>query len=147
VDYQGLPPFLYWIRYILVGQPIPIGGRDVIMHPIAWAGWAGFLVTALNLIPAGQLDGGHIMYVLLGKNAARLWPFIVVTLLALGFIWFGWFIWVALLFVVGRVYARPLNDLTPLDPRRKALALFGVVLFILVFTPVPFTEVLSNLTP
>lgn len=137
VSYGGVQPVLYWIRYLLVGQPFPFGGRDVLLHPIAWAGWAGLLVTSLNLIPAGQLDGGHVLYVLLGKNARRLWPFIVVALLALGTLWSGWYLWAGLIFFLGRMHAQPLDDITPLDGRRKLIALFGLVVFVFVFIPVP----------
>jgi membrane-associated protease RseP (regulator of RpoE activity) len=136
-DYGGLPPALYWLRYFFLGSPAPVGGRDVFMHPVAWAGWAGLLVTALNLIPAGQLDGGHVLYVLLGKGARRVWPFIVVLLALLGMVWFGWFIWAGLVFFLGRTYAQPLDDITPLDRRRTALAVLGLILFVLLFTPVP----------
>ena len=100
---------------------------------------AGLLVTSLNLIPAGQLDGGHVMYVLLGKNARRLWPFIVIALLALGVLWTGWYIWAALIFFLGRMHAQPLDDITPLDGRRKLIALFGLLVFVLVFIPVPLS--------
>jgi membrane-associated protease RseP (regulator of RpoE activity) len=107
------------------------------LHPIAWAGWAGLLVTSLNLIPAGQLDGGHIMYVLLGKRASRLLPFILIGLVLLGFVWNGWWLWAALIFFLGRYHAEPLDQITPLDPKRRALAVLGVIVFILVFMPVP----------
>src|SRR5690606_22818586 len=56
-SYGGLPPALYMLRYYRLGQPAPLGGIDVILNDVAWAGWAGLLVTGLNLIPAGQLDG------------------------------------------------------------------------------------------
>jgi membrane-associated protease RseP (regulator of RpoE activity) len=91
----------------------------------------------LNLIPAGQLDGGHLMYVLLGRRTIRLWPFLVIALLALGFVWEGWFIWAALIFLLGRTYAQPLDEITPLDGKRKALAILGLILFVLLFIPVP----------
>lgn len=107
------------------------------LHPMAWAGWAGLLVTALNMIPVGQLDGGHTLYVLLGRAAARVWPVIVIVLLMLGMVWSGWYIWAVLIFLLGRSNARPRDELTPLDPRRRYLAIFGLVLFVLVFTPVP----------
>lgn len=137
LHYAGLSPFIYWVRYFFVGLPMPFGGTDVLLHPLAWAGWAGLLVTMLNLIPAGQLDGGHAIYVLLGKATARLWPFIIGTLLLLGTVWPGWYIWAGMVFLMGRTYARPRDEITPLDSRRKWLAVFGLVLFVLVFIPVP----------
>jgi Zn-dependent protease len=137
VDFGGVEPILYWVRYIFIGLPIPYGGLDVIMHPLAWAGWAGLLVTGLNLIPAGTLDGGHISYVLFGRRAAKLVPFIIVALVILGIFWWGWLLWAGLIFFIGRMYAQPLNDITPLDNRRKALAIFGLIIFVLVFIPIP----------
>jgi membrane-associated protease RseP (regulator of RpoE activity) len=139
LSYGGLNPVIYWIRYFFIGSPVPFGGRDVLLHPIAWAGWAGLLVTALNLIPAGQLDGGHVLFVLFGRRASKLWPGIVLVLLGLGFIWTGWFIWAALIFFLGRTYAQPLDDVTELDPRRRLLAIFGLIVFVLVFIPVPLS--------
>jgi len=135
--YAGLNPIIYWIRYFFTGAPLPAGGLDVSLHPIAWAGWAGLLVTSLNLIPAGQLDGGHIMYVLLGRRTSRLLPFILIALVALGLVWSGWWLWAALIFLLGRYHAEPLDQITPLDPKRQALAVLGVIVFILVFMPVP----------
>jgi hypothetical protein len=137
LHYAGLSPFIYWVRYFFIGLPMPYGGTDVLLHPLAWAGWAGLLVTMLNLIPAGQLDGGHAIYVLLGKATKRLWPFIIGLLLLLGTVWPGWYIWAGLVFLMGRTYARPRDEITPLDPRRKWIAIFGLVLFVLVFIPVP----------
>jgi membrane-associated protease RseP (regulator of RpoE activity) len=138
-SYSGVPPFLYWVRYMFLGIPAPLGGQDVLLHPLAWAGWAGLLVTALNLIPAGQLDGGHALFTLVGKRAARLWPVLVLALLLMGMVWSGWWIWAALLFLLGRVHATPLDDITRLDGPRKLIALSGLVLFVLLFTPIPFS--------
>jgi membrane-associated protease RseP (regulator of RpoE activity) len=136
-SYFGANPVLYWIKYYFTSTPLPSGGRDVILHPVAWAGWAGLLVTAINLIPAGQLDGGHVLYVLLGRKAGKFLPFILGALLLLGFVWSGWWLWVILLLVLGRFYAEPLDQITTLDPRRKRLAILGLVIFLLVFVPVP----------
>ncbi|MDD5370393.1 MAG: site-2 protease family protein [Anaerolineaceae bacterium] len=138
-SFGGLPPIVYYVQYFFTGRPLPIGGLDVILHPIAWAGWAGLLVTALNLIPAGQLDGGHMLYVLLGtQKARRTLPFILLVLVLLGFVWNGWWLWAALIFfLVGRSYAEPLDQITPLNPARKAMALLALIIFLLVFTPVP----------
>jgi len=137
-SYGGVAPALYWLRYFFTGLPFPFGGMDVTIHPVAWAGWGGMLITSLNLIPAGQLDGGHVLYVLLGrKRAARLLPVILALLIGLGFFWNGWWLWAALIFFFGRMYAEPLDEITPLDPARKALAVGAIILFLLVFIPVP----------
>ncbi|HEC61633.1 MAG TPA: site-2 protease family protein [bacterium] len=136
-SYGGLSPVLYWVRYFFTGQPFPWGGTDVMLHPVAWAGWAGLLVTALNLIPAGQLDGGHIMYVLLGNRAKYLLPIILGVLALLGLVWTGWWLWAFLIYILGRLHAEPLDQITPLDPHRRVLAVSGLLIFILVFTPVP----------
>ncbi len=138
-NYSTLNPIVYWIRYFFTGTPLPAGGLDVTLSPIAWAGWAGLMVTALNLIPAGQLDGGHIMYVLLGKRTSSLLPFILGALVLLGFAWSGWWFWAALIFFLGRYHAEPLDQITTLDQKRKVLAVIGVVVFFLVFMPVPLT--------
>ena len=129
----------YWIRYILTGHPLPVGGQDVMLHPVAWAGWAGLLVTFLNLLPAGQLDGGHALYAVFGKRAGKVFPFILITTLLLGFFWAGWWVWSFLLFfLVGRSHAEPLDQITPLDSRRKILAGVVLVVFLLVLMPVPY---------
>jgi membrane-associated protease RseP (regulator of RpoE activity) len=139
-SYQGLSPLLYWLRYFFTARPVPFGGMDVSLNPVAWAGWGGLLVTALNLIPAGQLDGGHALYVLIGrKRAQKLLPFILVIMVAMGFVSPNWWLWAALVFFFGRYYAEPLDEITPLDTRRKVLAGLAIILFILLFTPVPLS--------
>lgn len=139
-SFEGLSPALYWLRYFFTGRPFPLGGADVMIHPVAWAGWAGLLVTALNLIPAGQLDGGHVFSLLFGtKGARKLFPVILVVLVGMGFLWSGWWLWAALVFLFGRVYAEPLDQITPLDPARKVLGILALIIFLLAFTPVPIT--------
>ena len=137
VDYNGLSPMIYWLVYIFTGQPIPYGGLDVMIHPVALAGWAGILVTSLNLIPAGQLDGGHILYALFGKRVRGILPLILILLGGLGIFWSGWWLWAAILFFLGRAHPETLDEITELDPRRRALAWLMVFIFIIVFTPVP----------
>src|SRR3990172_2810864 len=136
-SYGGLSPFSYWLSFFFTGQPIPLGGTDFLLHPIAWAGWAGLLVTALNLIPAGQLDGGHVLYALFGKWTRRMLPFVLAGLAVLGIFLSGLWLWVFLILMMGGSHARPLDQITKLDPGRAALAVFGLILFILLFTPIP----------
>ena len=138
--FAGINPVLYWLQYFFTGSPAPIGGLDVNLSQVAWAGWIGLLVTAMNLIPAGQLDGGHVLYVLFGRKKARnILPFVLGGLVLLGFFWMGWWLWAALIFLLGRSYAEPLDQITPLDGRRKALAVIGLIVFLLTFSPVPFS--------
>jgi len=137
-SYGDLSPVLYWLQYFFTGSPAPLGGIDVQIHPVAWAGWAGLFVTAINLIPAGQLDGGHILYVLFGRERAkRIFPFILIALLILGIFWSGWWLWAVLIFFVGRRYAEPLDQITPIDRKRKILGIIALAVFVLLFTPVP----------
>jgi Zn-dependent protease len=137
VSYNGVNPLIYWIQYIFTGRPAPFGGQDVLLHPVAWAGWSGLLVTSLNLIPAGQLDGGHALYVLLGRRARAILPIVLFALVALGFVWPGWWLWAAIVFFLGRVFAEPLDQITPLDAKRKLIAAGGLLLFFLLFIPIP----------
>ncbi len=134
---DGLGYWLFMLRFWFTGRFTEAGGFDVYLNQVAWAGWAGLLVTGLNLIPAGQLDGGHALYVLIGRRASRLIPFILAILIGLGFFWSGWWLWAALIFVVGRTHAEPLDQITELDPPRRLIAIAALILFFLVITPIP----------
>lgn len=147
-SFNGLSPVLYWVRYFLSGQPIPFNGLDVQLDPVALAGWAGLLVTALNLVPVGTLDGGHVAYGLFGEKAQRIFPIALGVLIALIFLPslftlslgsfnFTWLLWVFILFWLGNVRTQPLDDITPLDPPRRALGFAMLVVFVLLFTPIP----------
>jgi len=131
-------PLIQWIVFYFTGSPAPLGGMDVLLHPMAWAGWAGLLVTTMNLIPSGQLDGGHIFSVTLSRRAAQIARIIILfVLFGLGFVWSGWWLWGALIFFIGGVQAEPLDQITPLGSTRKKLALLAIFIFLLTFTPVP----------
>jgi membrane-associated protease RseP (regulator of RpoE activity) len=134
---SGLPLLLHWVQYFFTGQPVPFGGTDVFIHPVAFAGWAGLLVTALNLIPVGTLDGGHVTYALFGEKVRKAYPFILAILGVLGLVWATWWFWAVLLLWLGRVHAEPLDQITEIDPPRRLIGAFTIVLFILVFSPVP----------
>ena len=138
VTFGTLSPLVYWLKYFFTGQPLPLGGIDVMISPIVWAGWAGLLVTCLNLIPAGQLDGGHILSTLIGpKQLRRLLPVIVLVLGLLGLVWSGWWLWAFLLLMLGRSQAETLDEITPLDSRRRLMGVVIFIIFLLVFSPVP----------
>ncbi len=135
--YGGVPPLLYWVVFFFTGQPAPLGGVDVMIHPVALAGWAGLLVTGLNLIPAGQLDGGHVLYVLIGRTVRKWQPLIIGGLFLLGFAWSGWWFWAILIYMFGRQHPQLLDEITPLDPGRRMVALGTLLLFFIVIVPIP----------
>jgi membrane-associated protease RseP (regulator of RpoE activity) len=131
------------LKALVFGRFLPAGGEDVWLHPLAFAGWAGLFVTGLNLIPAGQLDGGHILYTLLGKRA-RVMTWVVVGVLAgldvLNYLLYGqlsWSVLVVLILVLGRSHATPLDDVTELTASSRLWVLLMMLLFLLVFVPTP----------
>lgn len=113
-------------------------GQDVLLHPLAYAGWVGLLVTALNLLPIGQLDGGHVIYSLF-KNRSKLFSlfFYSVLLIVCLFFYVGWFL-ILILLAIFRKHPPTMNDYVPLDRKRKILGIIVLVVFVLSFTPVPF---------
>ncbi len=116
-------------------------GYDLCLHPIAYAGWVGLFVTALNLLPVGQLDGGHIVYALFGRKSKIIFGLTIMLWVGISFFFYvGWTLMIILVLLFGFRHPPPLDDVTPLDLKRKILG--GVVfsLFILSFTPVPFTQ-------
>jgi len=112
--------------------------QDVYLHPVALAGWIGFFVTSLNLIPVGQLDGGHILYALLGDKHAIISKLLVGIMFIMGvFLWDGWIIWGILLIILGFRHPPIVYSEMPLDPKRKIIGWISLAIFILTFTPVP----------
>jgi membrane-associated protease RseP (regulator of RpoE activity) len=123
---------------VTFGRFLPSGGEDVMLSGMALAGWAGLLVTSFNLMPAGQLDGGHIAYALLGHRARYVtWGVLALLLVLSATVWPGWLIWAILIFVLARHQVPPMNDVSRLDRRERILALVMLVIFALVFTPLP----------
>ncbi len=111
---------------------------NVYLSPLARAAWVGLFATALNLLPIGQLDGGHILYALVGDSHRRLSRAFTLVLLPLAyFYWYGWALWAVVLFFLGR---HPnVWDPVPLDRPRRWLAALALVVFVLCFMPDPFT--------
>jgi Zn-dependent protease len=115
-------------------------GHRLALHPLAFAGWLGLLVTALNLLPIGQLDGGHVADAMFGPRAgAAISTAGIVVLFGLAFfVWSGLLMWAVIIyFMAGRKSFPPLNDLTRLDGGRMAIGWFSFVLLLLILTPVP----------
>jgi membrane-associated protease RseP (regulator of RpoE activity) len=138
IQYMG-DSLVTWAAQRLTWGELP-PGQDLILHPVAFAAWIGMLVTTLNLVPIGQLDGGHLTYALLGQaraeKASRLLSY---GLLAAGlFLSWNWLFWWLLTRTVVGVRHPAAWDDRPLDPARTALAVAGLVLFVLTFVPVPF---------
>ena len=111
---------------------------DIQLHPIALAGWVGLFVTAINLFPIGQLDGGHILYALLGKKSQIWAKFFFVLMLFLMYLWPNWGVWAILLLVFTRFKSAPLVDEDALlQSIHKRAGHTAIVIFFLTFVPVP----------
>lgn len=122
------------IVHLIHGEIQP--GLDLFLHPIAWAGWIGFLITSLNLMPLGQLDGGHILYSLIGKKQRYAGWICLFALVALSFIWPGWAVWVFMTLFLLMVAHPPVRQV-PLSLKEKITGWLCMIIFILTFIPVP----------
>lgn len=140
--YLGDSPIVYAMRRLLVGE------GTVLLHPLALAGWLGMFITALNLIPLGQLDGGHVAYSLIGRWQGRLGPLVWVGIVVLGAyaarqgIHEGaiWWLWALLLLIMGRgrlAHPEVLDRHRPLPKRRWPYAVATLLLLVATFAPVP----------
>lgn len=131
---------LYALAKVMVfGRLVPDGQVDVMLNQLAQAAWTGLLVTALNLIPLGQLDGGHILYSLIGDRARVLYyPLLALTVALIFTVSEAWLLWFILLLLFGRFYAAPLDTVTPLGRRHQIIAVLSLAVFVLTFVPVPF---------
>jgi len=113
-------------------------GHDVLLHPVGFAGWVGFLVTSLNLMPIGQLDGGHISYALFGRRHRIVSRLFVVFLVLLGAIAYpGWLLWALLVLIIGLDHPPVADDPTPLGTFHRVVGYASLVLFVLTFIPRP----------
>ncbi|MBI3592371.1 MAG: site-2 protease family protein [Nitrospirae bacterium] len=118
---------------------------DILLHPVAFAGWIGLFVTSLNLIPIGQLDGGHIAYAILGEKHRYISIILVIILAVLGISaflgasgWEGWLVWAVLMIILGIKHPPVLYWEPHLDPKRRFIGLLALIIFIVTFIPSPF---------
>jgi membrane-associated protease RseP (regulator of RpoE activity) len=119
-----------------------IAPQDLLLHPIGRAAWVGLFATSLNLLPAGQLDGGHILRSVSPRIHYALSWFLPMSLAALGFLghWPGWYVWAGLLFIIRFFRVASVYDPIPLDPTRRFGAFLALILFLLTFIPVPIVN-------
>jgi membrane-associated protease RseP (regulator of RpoE activity) len=114
-------------------------GNTLVLHPVFYAAWWGLLITGINLLPVGQLDGGHVAYALFGRRAHLLAQLTFVGLLLAGYLLSrSWFVWAFLIMLGGLRHPAPMNDITGLGPVRNGIGAMAAVLFVLIITPVPF---------
>jgi membrane-associated protease RseP (regulator of RpoE activity) len=121
-------------------HPHPPPGMELMLHAVGYAGWAGLFLTSLNLLPVGQLDGGHVLYGLLGRRARLATWSVLAGVIVLAMFRHEWFVLAALLLLFARRGHPPAYDEEiPLDARRRALGIFAMVIFVITFTPMPFS--------
>jgi membrane-associated protease RseP (regulator of RpoE activity) len=142
-NFEGLSlgePLLFKLAAWLVWGPVP-DGASINLHPMAFAAWFGLIATALNLMPFGQLDGGHIAYAALGPRATLVSLATIASAVGLTFVSSSWLlvtlIMLVMLFTVGAGHPRVGDEQVPLDPTRRWVAIASAVIFVLCFTPSP----------
>ena len=123
-----------------ITHPGLLESQDIMLHPIAFAGWIGLLVTMLNLLPIGQLDGGHIAYAMLGEKQDIFGKLAFLLLIPLSFFSINWLIWgILLLLLMRSVKHPPIQDIhVPLSYKDKRIGYACLIIFILCFIPAPF---------
>jgi membrane-associated protease RseP (regulator of RpoE activity) len=115
-----------------------INPAEIILHPVGCAAWVGLFATALNLLPVGQLDGGHILYAVLGDKCRNISRGFFLVLLPLGyFCWYGWIAWAVILFFLGIRHPMVIEPVEPLGRKRRILALVAALMLVLTFLPAP----------
>lgn len=157
---EGNSLFYLTAKWLVFGEILPnaVTGRDVFMNQMTFAAWIGLLVTALNLLPVGQLDGGHTVFAMFGRKAryANLATVALLTLFAIAGLPFmqqlfpvlenigyaGWFLWLFLIVaMIGVGHPPALDDVTTLDTRRRLIGFIVILIFILTFVPVPMRAI------
>ncbi len=129
------PLAVTWAQMLTLGQTFT--SEQAVEHPVFLAAWFGLFVTALNLLPIGQLDGGHALYAVLGRHQRRAaWP-ILVALALLGLKWPGWWLWVVITLFIGVKHPPVLDENEPLDTARLAVAVLVLLIFAVCFAPIP----------
>ncbi len=128
---------LKFLTYLIWGE-LP-QKFDLVLHPVAFAGWIGTFVTAMNLIPVGQLDGGHILYALSPRLFKKLSLPLIIALFLIGLLgWEGWIFWGFILLLLGRYHPPVIDEEEKLPFSKKIVGLLSLIIFLITFVPVPF---------
>jgi membrane-associated protease RseP (regulator of RpoE activity) len=130
-------PLLFKLTARVLFFPGLSGDQDILLHPMAWAAWWGLLVTALNMLPFFQLDGGHVAYALFGRRHRRWARPLLAALVVLTAFWPGWALWAAILVLLGPEHPRIPDEAEPLDRRRVIIGWTAIAIFVLCFTAAP----------
>jgi membrane-associated protease RseP (regulator of RpoE activity) len=134
----GSGPLVHAMAYLVF--PGNLGVNPILLHPIAFAAWVGLFVTFLNLLPFGQLDGGHILYALSDRVQRLASVLFLVALLPAGWLWWGWWLWGGLVLVLSRgrlAHPRVMQPQVPLGLRRRWVVGLSILVFVITFIPVP----------
>jgi len=141
INHQGTiqlgVPALEWLAQKLIFPGVATS--DIYLHPVARAAWVGMFATALNLLPVGQLDGGHVVYALLGRSQKWITNVFLVALLPMGRLWSGWWFWAVMLFFFARNHP-PLYDHSEIGVSRVKLGVVSFCIFLLCFTIAPINQ-------
>ena len=141
INHQGTiqlgVPALEWLAQKLIFPGVATS--DIYLHPVARAAWVGMFATALNLLPVGQLDGGHVVYALLGRSQKWITNVFLVALLPMGRLWSGWWFWAVMLFFFARNHP-PLYDHSEIGVSRVKLGVVAFCIFLLCFTIAPINQ-------
>jgi membrane-associated protease RseP (regulator of RpoE activity) len=127
------------VTWLFHGRLAP--GMVLDLHPVALAAWLGLLATSINLLPLGQLDGGHILYAATGRLQRRVAFPLWVVLGLMGFYWAGWLLWCVIVMLIGLYHPPVYDESEPLDRRRRILAWLALAMLILCFMPVPIQDI------
>lgn len=127
----GSSLLMWTIEHIRYGD-----NATVMLNPFLYAGWIGMLVTALNLMPIGQLDGGHVIYAMFPRMQALVGKIFFAGLLVMSFFWQGWIVWAILTLIIGTAHP-PTEDYSPIGTGRTRLGYAMILIFITTFIPVP----------
>lgn len=131
--------FTYWTAQLIHG-PYNTAQFDIVIHPLAKAGWVGLVITAINLLPFGQLDGGHIVYSIFGEKYRNWIYFLFLSFIIFAFISLTWVIWSFLIYYLVKIEHPFVPDSAlGLDKNRRTLGIFMMIVLIFIFVPVPMT--------